>query len=363
MSKIKNQVVKVNNSILRTKEDRDGFEVLKMSDFLMIYTGQLVSSISPDSNKKYLSSIPVGDIAVINDAIKTMEIMAFGENDYVLDFEKLPSDIKEKLQAGIYKIGESRQVDGNYRATIVDENGQRVKDVTIKQGDKIGLDNALNNYLKQVQLVQLNKKVSEINELQEYHIDSDRKQRIVKPFLDLRDIIKEAENCLDEREKSANYKKAYDLSKSIFNTIKVDIENTGKHLRELASLSGLSYIINEIQSLVHGANNNIETYIRFLSEDIQFYNKLLGIHLYVCDRLKNEQAKEDELKDYGNVLNWLAIEKDDCGNTITMLLQENSNRNIYKDDFWYNFQEDVKIMSNQKQIYSEDHIYYLSVED
>lgn len=359
---MKKQVAKINKSILRTKEDWDGFEILKMSNFLMTYTGQLSSGVETNFNKEYLNTIPAGDIAIINDALKTMNIMAFGKNDYVLDFDKLPKDIKEKLNDGVYKVGESRQVDGNYRATIVDENGQRVKDVTIKKGEKIGLDNAFNDYLKQVQLVQLNKKVSETYELQKYQIESDRKNRIVKPFLDLRDKIKEAENSLGE-EKTKRYEEANDLSKSIFNAIKVDIENTGTHLRDLASLSGLSYIINEIQSLISGANNNIDTYTRYLSEDIQFYNKLLGIYLYVCDRLKNEQAKKDAIKDYENVLAWLAINKDSCGNTITMLLQENSNRKIYKNDFWYNFQEDVKIINDQKQITIKKPMYYLSVED
>ena len=363
MCKKKNQVVKVNNSILNTKEDRDGFEVLKMSNFLMVYTRQLASSIVADSNREYLGSIPVGDIVMINDAIKIAEIMVFGENDYVLDFDKLPKDVKEKLKAGIYKIGESRQVEGNGRATIVDEHGQRVKDVTIRQGNRIGLDSALNNYLRQVQLVQLNKKVSEISELQKYQIESDRKNRIVKPLLDLRDKIKEAENSLEEKEASKQYKEAYDLSKSIFNTIRVDIENTGTHLRELTSLSYRKYIFNEVCSLVQGANNNIDTYIRYLSEDLQFYNQLLGLHLHICDILNNEQAKDYALKDYIYVLNWLAIDEDKSGNTITMLLQENSNGEIYKNDFWYNFQEDVKKINKQKQISSKEHIYYLSVED
>ena len=38
-----------------------------------------------------------------------------------------------KFQKGIYKIAESKQVDGNMRAVILDENDIRVKDITLKR--------------------------------------------------------------------------------------------------------------------------------------------------------------------------------------------------------------------------------------
>ena len=39
-------------------------------------------------------------------------------NNYVLDFDNLPQEVKEKLKKRIYKLGESRQVDGNLRAVV-----------------------------------------------------------------------------------------------------------------------------------------------------------------------------------------------------------------------------------------------------
>lgn len=54
------------------------------------------------------------------------------------------------------KIGESRQVDGNLRAVIVDEAGTRVKDVTLKEVQiNPGTMEALRSITNQLQMRQI----------------------------------------------------------------------------------------------------------------------------------------------------------------------------------------------------------------
>lgn len=53
--------------------------------------------------------------------------------DLVPDFASLPKDILEKYKAGKIVLGDSKQVEGNIRAVLIDvETKQRVKDVTLK---------------------------------------------------------------------------------------------------------------------------------------------------------------------------------------------------------------------------------------
>ena len=51
------------------------------------------------------------------------------------DFDSLSPDTKAKLQEVAYKIGESRKVEGNLRAVIVDTTDQknRVEDLTLRK--------------------------------------------------------------------------------------------------------------------------------------------------------------------------------------------------------------------------------------
>lgn len=57
------------------------------------------------------------------------------DNFYELDFASLSEKTKKKLENGNFKVGNSKKIDGNYRAVIVDttKNNVRVEDVTLKK--------------------------------------------------------------------------------------------------------------------------------------------------------------------------------------------------------------------------------------
>ena len=119
--------------ILVTDADTNGYEISKMSDFMGLYAQQLTRSLAESQFVEVVSSIPVADIGIINDVVQHAAVVARGNITLVPDFDSLPTGIKEKLKQGLYSIGDSKQVDGNLRAVIVDENGVRVKDITLKK--------------------------------------------------------------------------------------------------------------------------------------------------------------------------------------------------------------------------------------
>lgn len=119
--------------ILVTDADTNGYEISKMSDFMGLYAQQLTRSLTESPFIEVVSSIPVADIGIINDVIQQVAVVTKDNITLVPDFDSLPSGIKEKLKQGLYSIGDSKQVDGNLRAVIVDENGVRVKDITLKK--------------------------------------------------------------------------------------------------------------------------------------------------------------------------------------------------------------------------------------
>jgi|SRR5665647_63435 len=119
-------------SILVTDEDKYGTDITKMSNFFDVYIQQLSCELSSNTMVDVLRNIPIADIGIINDVVRQAEVMMDGEYGYVPDFDSLPQDIKTKLQKGIYKIGKSKQVDGNMRAAIFDENNVKKKEITLK---------------------------------------------------------------------------------------------------------------------------------------------------------------------------------------------------------------------------------------
>lgn len=121
--------------ILVTDADTNGYEISKMSDFMGLYAQQLTRSLAESTFVEIVSSIPVADICIINDVVQKAAVVARGNITLVPDLDSLPTGIKEKLKQGLYSIGDSKQVDGNLRAVIVDDNGVRVKDITLKKSD------------------------------------------------------------------------------------------------------------------------------------------------------------------------------------------------------------------------------------
>lgn len=119
--------------IFKTDADKYGRDITLMSDFFDGYVQQMALSIKDQSNLEAIQDIPVASIGIINDAIHQASVVLKGNITLLPDFDSLPVGIKDKLKKGIYTVGESKQVDGNLRAVILDEEGVRVKDITLKK--------------------------------------------------------------------------------------------------------------------------------------------------------------------------------------------------------------------------------------
>lgn len=171
--------------ILKTDEDKTGFEIEKMSDFIDNYFHYSIQSISENANTFFLDFIGKENLNVVSGTIIGAIRQLKDGTTFIPDFDHLPSDIKVKLKKGIYKLGDSRQVDGNYRPVILDENGIRVKDVTLKKviaNKDAAFD--LNNIQLQIQLKNINDSLESIETLQMFQITRDRDNAVLVPFLD-----------------------------------------------------------------------------------------------------------------------------------------------------------------------------------
>lgn len=175
--------------IFTSVEDKTGTDITAMSNFFDFYIDELTQELSLTTAADVVEGIPVGDVSIVTDLLHHAKMVRRGDLDFVLDFDSLPSEIKEGLSDGTYHMGESRQVEGNARAVIMDENNVRIKDVTAKevQRDPDTIDTA-RSIANQMQLRQIYAKLQDLQELQEYQIDRDRDRDTVTPFLNAKVI-------------------------------------------------------------------------------------------------------------------------------------------------------------------------------
>ncbi|MGZ0937031.1 hypothetical protein ACXOLT_06650 [Streptococcus thermophilus] len=144
---------------------------------------------------------------------------------YEVDFDSLSPDTKAKLQEGAYKIGESRKVEGNLRAVIVDTTDQknRVEDLTLRKMTNNNENQVPSDLIAQAQLKQIYNLLLDIKESQDYQIRWDRNNSILAPFFSARTKVIEANNSKYFREKVKSLKDANTLFEESVSAIKSDI--------------------------------------------------------------------------------------------------------------------------------------------
>lgn len=341
-------------SILVTDVDKYGTDIIKMSNFFEVYIQQLSCELSTNTTVDVLRNIPVADIGIINDVVHHAEVMMKGQYGYVPDFDSLPHDIKVKFDKGIYKIGESKQVDGNMRAVIMDENEVRVKDITLKhvKNDPNTMETT-RSIANQAQMRQIYAKLDDIQELQSYQIDRDRDRDVVTPFLNARDYILRAQNGGTLEDKKENLKKATDELTTAVNAIYTDVSTSSKHLAKLTSRP------------IFQRRNQINYYIRNLTLNLQLATKYVGVQMQVFDYLGDKASSKLALEGYQYVMqDFITKSINSKGQSAAILMHLNYPYNETNRNLWYQFAIDMKpaLQAGQKSIEGKE-IYLVGVED
>lgn len=203
-------------NIFVTHEDRVGDDITKMSDFFEVYISSMITELKSQPGIEMNNSLKfVIDINILKNILSGVKnIFRKGNVTLISDLDKLPSDIKRKLETEEYSIGESRQVDGNLRAVIVNENNVRVKDITLKRISNSNYNSQMiTNIINQIQIQQIFTKLKDIEEFQTYQIETDRNSRMIRPFLDARDYVIKAENINSKEKKRKSSRKSYECIK------------------------------------------------------------------------------------------------------------------------------------------------------
>ena len=339
------EIVPTELHILVTSEDQIGSDITKMSNFFEEYVKQMTTSIQSNAVVDIVKDFPLVDIGVLGEVVQYAKAIVAGEYSLLPDFDHLPTDIREKLKKGIYTVGESRQVDGNLRAVILDEGGTRVKDITLKQvrNDPGALETS-RSITMQLQMKQLAAKLDEIQELQSYQIDRDRDRDMVTPFLNARDFIFQAQNKSDLEEQKLLLQKASDQLTNATNAVYTDIKTSADHL---AKLTARPLFRNTKQI------------------DMQLATKFAGVHMQVLDYLSDNKSAQLISERYQYVLKDFFIRGIGKKNIpAAEILQMNFPYTESNRDSWYYLQKEmIPVLESGKLTEVDRPVYLVSVEE
>ena len=277
--------------LFKTDIDRYGRDITAMSDFFDEYVLQMSLALREQSALEIVSELPVANLGIINDVIHQADVIMRGNITLLPDFENLPLDVKSKLKKGLYKVGESKQVNGNLRAVILDENDVRIKDITLKKViNDSGNIETVRSIGNQLQMRQIYAKLTDIQEFQTYQLEKDRDRDIIVPFLDARALVLEAENKESDEERVLLLKEADGKIRTALNAIYADIETTSKSFARLTSIPFVQF------------GNPLNRYMGYLTSDFQIATKFVGVRMQLLEYMGDAKTAKAVLQQYQHVM-------------------------------------------------------------
>ena len=355
MSKENASIIPCNEiHILVTEADKMGQDILAMSDFFGGYVRQLADSIRVNAMTTVVPSIPIADLGIIGEVVQRAEVISQGTTQLLPDFDHLPKDIRQKLKDGVYKIGESKQVDGNMRAVIVDEAGKRVKDVTLKEVNvNPGTLEASRSIANQLQMRQIYAKLDAIQEMQSFQIARARDKDIKVPVLNARNYILRAqgENCTDQ-DRREYLKEASKELLTAENSLYSDMQTSTEHMLKLTRFP------------IFQRKDQIQNYIGFVSEDIQVVTKVAGLRMQVLDYLGDTDGAQIEMRQYQSVMSdFFSKALPGRGYSAASLIHLNYPYTEENRDCWFQLSQDLQPTLRLSQPEEKEHIYLVSIEE
>lgn len=219
------------------------------------------------------------------------------DNFYELDFASLSEKTKKNLENGTFKVGNSKKIDSNYRAVIVDttKNNVHVEDVTLKKVEKKSNntdDSSRVDLSTQVQLKQIYDLLLDMKASQEFQINWDRNNSILPPFFSARTKVLQALNTVSLDEKIHLLNEANTYMEDSVSAIKADL------------ISNKEEIIKRTKQVDY-LYDSLKRHADFILNDTEIMTKIVGMQLYIDLSLNNKAMALERLTSYNGVMELL----------------------------------------------------------
>lgn len=348
--------------IFKTDIDKYGRDVMAMSDFFDGYVHQMALKLREESSLELVRDLPISNLGIINEVVHHANVVMNRGITLIPDFDSLPNDIKNKLESKLYGIAESKQVDGNLRSVILDENGVRIKDITLKKiTNKVDNIEIIRNISNQLQMKQIYAKLADIQEFQMYQIETDRDRDFIVPFLDARSLILESKSRKTEDEQTRLAREADGKIRTALTAIYQNIDTTSKSFAKKVNYPFLQPF-----------GNPINTYMRFLTDDLQLATKYVGVRMQLLEYIGDNEASKEVLQQYYHVMHdFLTKPLTRKGVTTVTLMHDYFPYNKTNINCWHSFSKEMipaielnleKLKLKDKDDVGEE-IYIVSLED
>ena len=351
----KNEIIESDKNellnIFTEEEDKKGTDLLAMSDFFEVFIGKIEVEMGTDTAWEVFHNIEgfIGEIAA---AIKGgFDISKMGM--LVADYSHFSQDIIDGLKEGIYHVGQSREVAGNLRPAILDENEHLVKFFTLKKAvNPSSVLSDISTLSMQASLQRISSQIEDIGRDVKGMIDFSRREALSNKFIYARDKIMLAATASgDERELYLKEADTYLMEglTDLYSDINAQV-------KALADIKGPFASVKAIDSL-----------LSYINEDMQMIPRYVGLRVYLFNYRDKADDANRILGEYRYQLQTLAERKLGDGKyTALELIHKNYPYDEENVDFWLEKPKQMVgvIDSYETMLTQKDKdVFYIDVED
>lgn len=306
-------------NIFKEEEDKKGTDLLAMSDFFEVFIGKIEAEIGSRTAWEVFHNIEglIGEIAT---AIKSgFDISKMGT--LVADYSHFSQDIIDGLKKGIYHVGQSREVAGNLRPAILDENEHIVKFFTLKKVvNPSSVFSDISTLSMQALLKCISSQIEDIGRDVKGMIDFIRREALSNKFIYARDKIMLATTA-SEVERELYLKEADTYLMEGLTDLYSDVN---AQVKTLADIKGPFASIK-----------NIDSTLSYINEDMQMIPRYVGLRVYLFNYRDKIDDANRILGEYRYQLQTLSERKLGDGKyTAFELIHKNYHYKEENVDFW-----------------------------
>ena len=339
-------------NIFTEENDQKGTDLLAMSDFFQIFVGKIEIDMDAETAWEIIHNIEAyaGEIAA---AVKGgFDISKMGV--LVADYSHFSPEVIDGLKAGIYHVGQSREVAGNLRPAILNDKEQLVKFFTLKKAaDPVSVLSDISILSMQASLQRMSSQLEGISKDVKSIIDFSRRESLSNKFIYARDKIMQASKAENEEERELLLGEADTYLMEGLTDLYSDIN---AQVKTMADIRGPFAKVKDI-----------DTVLSYINEDMQMIPRYVGLRVYLFNYRGKFDDAERILGEYRYQLYSLAERKISDGK-YTALEMIHMNYPYDKDnmDFWLEKpRQMIEAIDSYKMLIEQKDkdIYYIDVED
>ena len=338
-------------NIFETEEDKRGTDLLAMSNYFDVFVSKIDTSL--DQNGKWeVVADASGLLGQIAAAIKSgFDLSKI--NMLVADTSHFSKEIVDGLKEGIYHIGQSKEVAGNLRPAILDENERLVKFVTLKKAinpSEILTD--MSNLSMQLSLKHISAQIEDVGRDIQGISEFVRREALSNKFIYARDkIMSAASASMDKQEQFLLEADTY-LMEGLTDLY----ADVNAEVQKLSELSG------PFRSL-----KAADTILTHINEDMQMIPRYVGMRVYLFNLQRNTTEANRVVGDFRYHLEKLSETKLEEGKYTALEMIHRYYPNSENDtDFWLEQPQQMlsalRSYENMIEQKSED-LFYIDMED